>query len=220
MKLVIQIPCYNEEQTLPATLADLPRKVQGFDEIEVLVIDDGSLDDTAAVAESCGVDHLVRFPQHRGLARAFAAGLEASLRMGADVIVNTDGDNQYRAACIPALVRPVLGGDVAMVIGDRRVARVPEFSTTKKLLQILGSWVMRRITGLPVADATSGFRAFSRKAALGFVVTDQFTYTLETLIQAGAMGLTVVSVPVETNAKRRQSRLFRKTWHYRRPGAA
>ncbi len=214
MKLVIQIPCFDEEQTLPATLAALPRRVEGFDEVEILVVDDGSRDRTADVARELGVHHVVRFSGNRGLARAFMAGLDAALRVGADVIVNTDADNQYDASCIPDLVRPILEGRADMVIGDRQVDRSTEFSATKKRLQRFGSWVVRKASDLDVPDATSGFRALSREAALSLTVTSDFTYTLETIIQAGAARLAVTAVPIRTNPQVRKSRLFKGIWAY------
>jgi glycosyltransferase involved in cell wall biosynthesis len=214
VKLVIQIPCFNEEATLPSTLACLPREVEGFDEVELLVVDDGSTDDTARVARERGVHHLVRFAGNRGLAQAFSAGIAAALRVGADVIVNTDADNQYDPSAIQSLVRPILEGQADMVVGDRQVARVADFSVTKKRLQKLGSWVVCKASGLDVPDAASGFRAFSREAALGLVVTDDFTYTLETIIQAGAGRLAVAAVPVRTNPRVRESRLANGMWRY------
>jgi len=219
MKLIIQIPCFDEEKTLPATVADLPREVPGFDEVEYLVIDDGSTDRTYQVARDLGIHHIVRFSGNRGLARAFMAGVDASLRAGADVIVNTDADNQYSAEAIPALVEPIVEGRADMVIGDRKVASVSEFSSTKKRLQRFGSWVVRKASSLEVPDATSGFRAMSRDAALGLNVTTDFTYTLETIIQAGAARMTVGAVPVETNPPTRGSRLFRGMWSYVRRSA-
>ncbi len=214
MKLVIQIPCYNEAVTLPETLRDLPADVEGFDAIEVLVIDDGSTDGTAEVARQLGVQHVVRFPRNRGLAHAFAVGLQTALSLGADVIVNTDGDHQYAGACIPDLVRPILAGEAEMVVGDRRVETIPHFSRVKKVLQKVGSWVVRWASGTNVPDATSGFRAFSREAALQLAVYSSYTYTLETIIQAGKRGIPVTSVPVRTNEKRRESRLIRSVPRY------
>jgi glycosyltransferase involved in cell wall biosynthesis len=219
MKLVIQIPCYNEEQTLPATLADLPREVPGFDRVEVLVVDDGSTDGTALRARELGVDHLVRFPANRGLAKAFMAGLDASLRVGADVIVNTDGDNQYDASFIPELVAPIVAGRADMVIGDRQVEKVADFSRTKRRLQKFGSWVVRKASAAHAPDATSGFRAISREAALTLFVTSEFTYTLETIIQAGSAQLSLAAVPIRTNPKTRESRLFSGMWSYIRRSA-
>jgi len=208
MKLIIQIPCLNEEETLPVTVRDLPRKVDGFDAVEWLVIDDGSTDRTVAVARELGVDHIVRLTNNKGLANGFQAGMDACLKLGADVIVNTDADNQYDAADIPALVAPILAGVADMVVGDRGVADIEHFSATKKRLQRLGSAVVRRASGTEVPDATSGFRAYNREAALGLTVVSRFTYTLESLIQAGKGLVAVSHVPVGTNEKLRESRLF------------
>ena len=214
MKLIIQIPCFNEEETLAETVSDLPTELEGFDAVELLVIDDGSTDRTSEVARELRVDHIIRFPNNRGLAVAFATGLQASLEFGADLIVNTDGDHQYQGDDIRRLVRPILDGEADMVVGDRRVGTIRYFSITKKLLQRLGSQVVRWSSGTSVADATSGFRAFSREAALQLVVFSSYTYTLETIIQAGKKGLGVVSVPVATNEKRRESRLIRSIPRY------
>jgi glycosyltransferase involved in cell wall biosynthesis len=214
MKLVIQIPCFNEEQTLSQAIAALPREVKGFDRVEFLVIDDGSTDRTSQVAMECGVHHLVKFTGNRGLARGFMAGLDACLKMGADVIVNTDADNQYDASCIPDLTRPIVEGMADMVIGDRQVDTVSSFSSTKKQLQRFGSWVVRRASASDVQDATSGFRALSREAALRLFVTSEFTYTLETIIQGGAAKLRMTSVPVKTNPPTRESRLFGNIFTY------
>jgi len=214
MKLVIQIPAWNEEQHLPATIADLPRAVDGFESVEILVVDDGSDDRTADVARQAGAE-VVRLPVHRGLAVAFGTGVEAALERGADVIVNTDADNQYDARDIPALVAPILDGTAQMVIGDRQVHTIRHFSATKKILQKLGSWVVRRLSRTQVADATSGFRAIGREAALKLHVFTRFTYTLETILQAGEAGLSVVSVPVRTRGEEsRPSRLFRSNVGY------
>ncbi len=214
MKLVIQIPAWNEEAHLLETIADLPREVDGFDGVEILVIDDGSDDGTAGVAHRAGAQ-VVRLPVHRGLAVAFGAGLDAALEHGADVIVNTDADNQYDARDIPALVAPILDGEAQMVIGDRQIQTIRRFSATKKMLQRLGSWVVRRLSHTEVADATSGFRAISRSAALKLHVFTRFTYTLETILQAGEAGLRVASVPVRTRAEEtRPSRLFRSNIGY------
>jgi glycosyltransferase involved in cell wall biosynthesis len=208
-KLVIQIPCFNEEATLPVTLADLPREIEGVDVIEVLVIDDGSTDRTADVAKEGGVDHILRIPRNRGLASAFQAGLDGCLRAGADIIVNTDADNQYRGADIPALVAPILEGRAGMVVGDRRTDTIDHFSWGKKRLQKIGSWIVRRLSGTDVPDAASGFRAFTREAALRLNVLSRFSYVLETLIQAGRMGLGVSHVPIRTNPMLRKSRLYK-----------
>jgi hypothetical protein len=214
MKLIIQIPCYNEEETLPQTIDDLPRSLPGIDQIEVLVIDDGSTDRTVEVAESLGVDHIVRMGRNCGLARAFLAGLERALRLDADIIVNTDGDNQYRGADIEQLVKPILAGLADIVVGDRGVATVAHFSPTKRHLQQLGSWVVQQAAGVRLPDATSGFRALTRQAALRTLVFSQYSYTLETLIQAGANQMAVTYVPVRTNPQTRPSRLVRSIPQY------
>jgi glycosyltransferase involved in cell wall biosynthesis len=219
MKLVIQIPCLNEAETLPRTLAELPREVPGVHEVEWLVIDDGSSDRTAEVAREHGVDHIVRLTNNKGLAAAFAAGLDACLKLGADVIVNTDADNQYPAEDIPRLVAPVVAGEADMVIGTRDMAEVEHFSGAKKLLQRLGSWVVRRASGTGVQDTTSGFRAYNREAALQLQVVSDFTYTLESLIQAGKMLVAIDQVPVGANRPLRDSRLFPSTWTYVRRNA-
>ncbi|MGH9273955.1 MAG: glycosyltransferase family 2 protein [Acidimicrobiales bacterium] len=220
-KLIIQIPCLNEAEQLPIALAALPRAVDGFDEVEWLVVDDGSTDDTVAVARSLGVDHVVKLTNNKGLAYAFEAGLDAALKLGADVIVNTDADNQYDASDIPALVAPIVAGAADMVVGDRNVMAIEHFSATKKQLQRLGSAVVRRASGTEVPDATSGFRAYNREAALGLTVVSRFTYTLESLIQAGKGLVAVTHVPVGTNEKLRESRLFGSTSSYvRRNGVA
>ena len=214
MKLIIQIPCFNEEQHLGATLAALPRTLSGFSCVETLVIDDGSMDGTSGVARRAGATYLLRFPVNLGLAQAFSAGLDAALKLGADVIVNTDGDNQYRAADIALLVQPILAGQAEMVIGDRNPQRLVRFGPTKRLLQGVGSWAVRQLSGTTVPDAASGFRAFSRRAALRLNVFTKFTYTLETIIQAGKKHIPVAHVPVETNADARPSRLFGRTSTY------
>ncbi|MFV2071436.1 MAG: glycosyltransferase family 2 protein [Thermoanaerobaculales bacterium] len=214
MKLIIQIPAWNEEEQLPDALAALPREVDGFDEIEFLVVDDGSDDRTAEVARTAGAD-VVRMPVHRGLAVAFATGLRAAMARGADVVVNTDADCQYDARDIPALVQPILDGEAQMVIGDRQVHTLRHFSASKRLLQKIGSWVVGRISRTSVRDATSGFRAISREAALRLHVFTRFTYTLETILQAGEAGLKVVSVPVRVASEAgRPSRLFRSNTGY------
>jgi len=213
-KLVIQIPCHDERETLPVVLASLPRALPGFDSVEWLVIDDGSDDGTADAARAGGVDHLVRFPRRRGLASAFVAGLEGSLRAGADVIVNTDADNQYCAEDIPALVAPILAGEADIVVGARPIAATRHFSSGKRLLQGLGSWVTRVLSNTDIQDAPSGFRAISREAALRLHVFNGYTYTIETVIQAGRNGLVVRSVPVRTNPPLRRSRLVRGLTSY------
>jgi glycosyltransferase involved in cell wall biosynthesis len=219
MKLIIQIPCLDEEETLPRTLADLPREVPGFDEVEWLLIDDGSTDRTIDVGVAHGVDHVVRLTNNKGLAAAFQAGLDASLKLGADVIVNTDGDNQYRGSDIPRLVEPILAGAADMVVGDREVRTVEHFSPMKKLMQRLGSWVVRAASGTEIADTTSGFRAYNREAALQVQVVSTFTYTLETIIQAGQLLVATTHVPVGTNPQTRESRLFPSNRAYVRRNA-
>jgi glycosyltransferase involved in cell wall biosynthesis len=214
MKLIIQIPCLNEEETLPATLADLPREVPGFDAVEWLVIDDGSEDGTVEVARRHGVDHIVSLPTNQGLAKAFIAGLEASLRAGADVIVNTDADNQYDASCIPDLTRPILDHRAQIVIGERPITEVEEFSPLKKLLQKLGSAVVKLASATRIPDAPSGFRAFERDAAMRMYVFNDYTYTLETIIQAGRLGIPITSVPIRVNPMTRPSRLVTSIPNY------
>src|SRR3954451_24050236 len=219
MKLIIQIPCLNEEQTLPITLADLPREVAGFDSVEWLVIDDGSTDRTIEGAREHGVDHIVRLTNNKGLAAGFQAGLDACLKLGADVIVNTDADNQYDASAIPRLVAPILAGTADMVVGDREVVTIEHFSPLKKSLQRLGSWVVRQASDTQVPDTTSGFRAYNREAAIQLAVVSKFTYTLETIIQAGKLLVATDHVPVKTNPKLRESRLFGSMWSYVRRNA-
>src|SRR3954449_8270678 len=214
MKLIIQIPCWNEEETLPVTLADLPREVPGFATVEWLVIDDGSTDRTIEVARLHGVDHIVRLTNNKGLANGFQAGLDACLKLGADVIVNTDADNQYYGPDIVKLVEPILAGTADMVVGDRQVMTIEHFSPAKKALQRLGSWVVRQASQTTVPDTTSGFRAYNREAALQLQVVSRFTYTLETIIQAGKMTVAVDHVPVRTNPKILESRLFPSMWTY------
>ncbi len=214
MKLIIQIPCLNEAETLPRTLADLPREVDGFDSVERLVVDDGSTDATAEAARAAGVDHIVRLTNNKGLAAAFQAGIDAALKLGADAIVNTDGDNQYAAGDIPKLVAPIVAGDADMVVGCRDMQSIPHFSAAKRILQRLGSWVVRRASGTGVPDTTSGFRAYNREAALQLQVVSKYTYTLESLIQAGKMLVAIDHVEVGTNPKLRESRLFPSTASY------
>ncbi|HEY5316877.1 MAG TPA: glycosyltransferase family 2 protein [Solirubrobacteraceae bacterium] len=208
MKLIIQIPSYNEEGQLPLTLTSLPQSVEGFDQVEVLVIDDGSTDKTIEVARAHGVDHIVRLTNNKGLAAAFQAGIDAGLKLGADVIVNTDADNQYDADDIPKLVAPILSGEADMVVGDRQIGNLAHFSPLKKGLQRLGSWVVRQASSTAIPDTTSGFRAYNREAALQIQVVSKFTYTLETIIQAGKLLVAVDHVPVGTNPTTRESRLF------------
>jgi glycosyltransferase involved in cell wall biosynthesis len=219
MKLIIQIPCFNEEQTLPETLGDLPREIPGIETVEWLVIDDGSTDRTIEVAREGGVDHVVRLTNNKGLAAAFQAGLDACLKLGADVIVNTDADNQYSGLDIPKLVEPILAGQADMVIGDRKTDQIEHFSRFKKRLQRWGSAVVRRASGTGVPDTTSGFRAYNREAALQMQVVSKFTYTLESIIQAGKMLVAVDHVPIATNPKTRESRLFPSTGSYVRRNA-
>jgi len=205
---VIQIPCYNEEETLPQTLQEIPRKYKGIDEVDILIIDDGSEDRTIEVARKSGIDHIVRLTNHKGLADAFAAGLDAALRINADIIVNTDADNQYQAEDIQKLIDPILCGEADLVIGARDVGNIGHFSFVKKRLQVLGSWMVRQLSGTAVQDATSGFRALSREAALRLNVISRFTYTLETIIQAGKKNIAITHVPIRTNPPQRPSRLF------------
>ncbi len=214
MKLIIQIPCFNEEETLPETVAALPRQLDGIDVIEVLVIDDGSTDETVAVAKSIGVHHVVSLTHNMGLARAFAAGLEACVVEGADIIVNTDADNQYNGGDIDKLVAPILAGRADLVVGDRGVADHPLFSPLKRSLQRLGSWVVSQASGVKVPDATSGYRAFTRDAALRLLVLSEYSYTLETLIQAGSRDFAIEFVPIRTNPPTRPSRLMRNMPHF------
>lgn len=214
MKLIIQIPCYNEEASLPITLNALPKQISGIDEIEILVIDDGSTDKTVEVAKANGVQHIVSMPHNCGLAKAFVAGINGALAQGADIIVNTDADNQYCADDIEKLVRPILNKEADIVIGTRPVSNISHFSLLKKALQKLGSWVMRRISSTQVEDAPSGFRAFSRAAALQINIFDNYTYTLETIIQARAKGLQLVCVPINVNPDLRKSKLVRNMFDY------
>ncbi len=214
MKLIIQIPCLNEAEHLPAALAELPREVPGFDLVEWLVIDDGSTDDTRNVALACGVDHVVGFSRNRGLAAAFSYGIDEALRHGADVIVNTDADNQYDASAIPALVAPIVAGRADLVVGNRDTGSVEEFSPVKRILQSAGTRAVRSISGVAIEDATSGFRAYSRSAAMLLVITTPYTYTLESLVQAGNFRLALENVPVKRNPSVRPSRLFGSMWGY------
>ena len=220
MKLIIQIPCLNEEKTLPQALEELPRQIEGIDTIETLVIDDGSTDRTSEVARELGVNHVVRFSSNRGLAAAFREGLVTAVEMGADVIVNTDADGQYQGGGIERLVRPVVEGKADMVIGERPIWQHQEFGFVKKVLQKLGSRIVSRLARTPVPDVTSGFRAYSREAAERLNVLTDYTYTHETIIQAGSRGLRVTSVPIEVNPQSRPSRLFKSTFGYLRSSGA
>ena len=209
MKLIIQIPCYNEEKTLPVTIAALPEQVSGFDTVEILVIDDGSTDRTSEIAKNLGVTHIVRHKQNKGLAAAFMTGINACIKLGADVIVNTDADNQYNADDIPKLTAPILSGNYEIVIGARPIAEISHFSMTKKLLQRLGSKVVSKVGNVDISDAPSGFRAISRQAAQQLHLFNEYTYTLETIIQAGKKGIAITHVPIKTNENLRPSRLIK-----------
>lgn len=214
MKLIIQIPCYNEAKTLAVTLKELPKNVEGFDVVEWLIIDDGSTDETRKIAEEYGVEHIVRFKQNKGLAKGFIAGIRRCVELGADIIVNTDADNQYQAKDIPKLVQPILNGEAEYVIGTRPINQTEHFSPLKKVLQRLGSWVVRKASGTDIHDAPSGFRAISRECARQLNVYSEYTYTLETIIQAGQKQMTVTSVPIRTNKDLRPSRLVKSTSSY------
>jgi glycosyltransferase involved in cell wall biosynthesis len=214
MKLIVQIPCYNEEHTLPQTVADIPRQIPGIDTVEVLIIDDGSRDRTVEVAREIGVDHIVRNRRNMGLAHSFRRGLDACLAHGADIVVNTDGDNQYCGADIALLVQPILEGRADVVVGDRQTAAIDHFSPSKRMLQRFGSWVVRAFSGVNVPDAVSGFRAISREAAFRLNIVSPFSYTIEMLIQVGMKGMAFTSVPIRTNPKTRDSRLFSSVFKF------
>ncbi|MBM3492091.1 MAG: glycosyltransferase family 2 protein [Alphaproteobacteria bacterium] len=209
MKLIVQIPCFNEEHTLPQTVADIPRAIPGIDRVEVMIVDDGSTDRTIEIAHAIGVDHVVRHRNNRGLERTFRTGLDAALKLGADIIVNTDGDNQYFGQDIPKLIQPIMEGKADIVVGDRQTHLIPHFSPVKKLLQKLGSATVRYLSGTQVPDTVSGFRAIRRDAALKLNIVSPFSYTVEMLIQAGKKHMAVAAVPIRTNAKTRPSRLFK-----------
>jgi len=214
MKLIIQIPCYNEAGTLAISLNALPRQIPGFDSVEWLIIDDGSTDQTVKVAQDCGVDHIVRHTRNQGLARAYMTGLDACIKLGADVIVNTDADNQYNADDIPLLVQPILNEHAEIVIGTRPISNIEEFSPLKKCLQKIGSWFVRKVSKTDIPDTTSGFRAVSRQAAQQLVVFNEYTYTLETIIQAGQKNMAIMAVPIRVNKNLRPSRLVKSIPSY------
>ena len=219
-KLTIQIPCLSEADTLPETLRDLPQHVPGIDVIETLVIDDGSRDGTLEVARACGVDHVVRFRCSKGLAAAFMAGIDASLKRGADFIVNTDADNQYAGRDIPKLLAPLLSGEADIVIGDRNIRALQHRTLARKLLQLVGSWVVRQVSNTKVPDTTSGFRAYTREAALRMTIVSEFSYTLESIIQAGRQRMAIAHVSITTNRDTRDSRLFQSVFSYVKKSAA
>jgi glycosyltransferase involved in cell wall biosynthesis len=219
-KVIIQIPCLNEAETLPATLADLPRSIPGVDIVEVLVVDDGSRDGTAERARACGVDHIVRLRRNKGLAAAFQAGIDACLKAGADFIVNTDADNQYSGEDIPKLLAPLLRGEADIVIGDRNISELRHMSWRKRRLQAIGSWVVRQVSSTSVPDTTSGFRAYTRDAAMRMTIVSEFSYTLESIIQAGKKRMAIAHVPVSVNPRTRPSRLFDSTFSYIKRSAA
>jgi len=214
LKLIVQIPCLNEEKTLPLTIADIPRQIPGIGVVEILVIDDGSTDRTGEVARQCGVEHIVKLTNNKGLAQAFSRGIDECLRLGADIIVNTDADNQYCGKDIPLLIGPILAGKADMVIGIRDINGHPEFSWLKKMLQKIGSLIVRKLSGTKIQDTTSGFRAYNAHAAAQLNVMTHYSYTLETLIQSGKLGIAIEQVAIRTNPKTRESRLFKDMWQY------
>ncbi len=214
LKLIVQIPCLNEENTLPITLRDIPRQIEGISKVEILVIDDGSTDRTGEVAKACGVEHIIRFAKTRGLARAFDAGIDAALKLGADIVVNTDADNQYRGEDIAKLVKPILERRADIVVGCRDIDNIKHFSLLKKKLQKLGSWVVRQISGTSMPDATTGFRAYDKRALLEINIVSNFSYTLETIIEAGNKNLAIATVFVRVNEPLRKSRLFKNSFQY------
>ena len=214
MKLIIQIPCLNEEKTLPLVVKDIPKKIDGIDKVEILVVDDGSTDRTSEVAEELGVDHIVQLSYNRGLAYAFMVGLDTALKFGANIIVNTDGDNQYNGCDIPKLIKPILENKAEIVVGDREVEKIKHFSLTKIFLQKLGSWVVRQLSGTSIPDVTSGFRAYSKETAMQINIVSKFSYTIESIIMAGKKNIPITHVAIRTNKKLRDSRLFKSTWGY------
>lgn len=220
MKLVVQIPCLNEEKTLPLVLSTIPKKLEGIDEIEVLIIDDGSIDKTVEIAKKHGVKHFVLHKKNMGLARSFHDGINMALEMGADIVVNTDGDNQYPQERIGDLVKPILDGESEIVIGDRQTSKIAHFSGFKKLMQRFGSWVVNKAAGTKLPDAASGFRAYSKESLMRINIVTSFSYCMETIIQAGNKRIPITSIPVETNPKTRESRLFKNIWQHMFKSAA